>query len=337
MGSKGLNVVGLDIGYSNLKVVAGNSSGEMKKMLRPAGAAPADRFGTRFDGKSQDDFLNVLVDGIPFVAGVSSDRAEMWERSLHAEYSTTQSYKALMYAGLLLSEMSDIDVLVTGLPVSQALVPDRCRQLEAQFVGTHQITPKRSVNVKSVKVIPQPVGGLLDFMNQQEMHGHENDLEIDDDTRVLVVDPGFFSLDWVMVSAGQLIRQSSGTSFNASSVLLEQAAKFIAADFGANPTTENLENAIRNGKNSILVMGQRIELAPYIEKASELLADITITSIQKSLRVEKTSPDIVVVPGGGANFFLKAISEAFPRLKTVVPKESVFSNATGFWLMGAAG
>lgn len=137
MESKGLNVVGLDIDYSNLKVVAGNSNGEMKKMLRPAGAAPADRFGTRFDGKSQDDFLNVLVDGIPFVAGVSSDRAEMWERSLHAEYSTTQSYKALMYGGLLLSEMSEIDVLVTGLPVSQALIPDRCKKLEAQFVGTH--------------------------------------------------------------------------------------------------------------------------------------------------------------------------------------------------------
>lgn len=337
METKGINAVGLDIGYSNLKVVAGNSEGAATKTLRPAGAAPADRFGTRFDGKAQDDFLNVIVDGIPFVAGVSSDRAEMWERSLHAEYSTTPSYKALMYAGLLLSEMTEIDVLVTGLPVSQALIPERCRQLEAQFVGKHQITPKRSVNVKSVKVIPQPVGGLLDFMHQQEVDGHENELEIDNDTRVLVVDPGFFSLDWVMVSGGQLVRQSSGTSFNASSVLLEQAAKFISADHGANPTTENLENAIRNGKTSILVMGQRVELAQYIEKASELLADITITSIQKSLRIEKTSPDIVVVPGGGAKFFHKAIANAFPRLKTVIPKESVFSNATGFWLMGAAG
>lgn len=71
-------------------------------------------------------------------------------------------------------------------------------------------------------------------------------------------------------------------------------------------------------------MGQRIELAPYIEKASDLLADIVITSIQKSLRVEKTLPDIVVFPVGGANFFLKAISDAFPRLKNVVPREYFF-------------
>ncbi len=123
-------------------------------MLCPAGAAPAYRFGTQFDGNSQDDFLNVLVDGVPFVASMSSDGSEMWERSFHADYSTMQSYKALMYAGLLLSEMSEVYVLMTGLPVSQALVPERCKQLEAQFVVTHQITPKRSVNVKSVKVIP---------------------------------------------------------------------------------------------------------------------------------------------------------------------------------------
>lgn len=332
-----MNVLGIDIGYSNLKISAGVAGSNPKSILRPAGAAPAELFGTRVDGKAQDDFLHVLVDGKPFVAGVSSDRAEMWERSLHADYSKSDSYKALMHSGMLLSEMSEIDVLVTGLPVSQALSSERCKELEVQFMGQHQITPKRIVNVKKVKVIPQPVGGLLDFMNQQEVHGHENDLPIDDDTRVLVVDPGFFSLDWVMVTNGQLNRQSSGTTLNASSVLLEQASKLIGLDHGSSPTTENLENAVRQGKTSILLMGQRIDIAPYITKASELLADVTATSIQKSLRIEKTSPDIVVLVGGGAKFFYNAVSQVFPRLKTVIPKDSVFSNSVGYWLMGAHG
>jgi plasmid segregation protein ParM len=219
MESKGLNFVGLDIGYSNLKVVAGNSNGEMKKMLCPAGAAPADSIRHPIRWEVEGRFFECLVDGVPFVASVSSDCAEMWERSFHAEYSTVQSYEAFMYVGLLLSEMSEVYVSITGLLVSQALVPERCKRLEAQFVGTHQITPKRSVNVKSVKVIPQPVGSLLDFTHQQKMHGHENYLEIDGDTRVLVVDPGLLSLDWLMIGDGQLIHQSSGTNFNASSVL----------------------------------------------------------------------------------------------------------------------
>ena len=51
------NDVGIDIGYSNLKLAYGNTDKGMLTTLRPAGAAPADRFGGRFDGKAQDDFL----------------------------------------------------------------------------------------------------------------------------------------------------------------------------------------------------------------------------------------------------------------------------------------
>ena len=118
-----MNIVGLDIGYSNLKLAYGNSEKGMQTAIRPAGAAPADRFGSRFDGKEQDDFLHVLVGDEPFIAGVSSDRAEMWERSLHSEYARTPSYTALFHAGLLLSGMTEVDVLVTGLPVEQRMVP----------------------------------------------------------------------------------------------------------------------------------------------------------------------------------------------------------------------
>ena len=331
-----MNVVGIDIGYSNLKLAYGNTDKGMRTTLRPAGAAPADRFGGRFDGKAQDDFLHVAVDGQPFIAGVSPDRAEMWERSLHADYSKTESYKALFHAGLLLSEMSEIDVLVTGLPVSQYQDEARRKLLEQQFIGKHQITQKRSVNVAQVKVIAQPIGGLFDYVNQQG-DDDNGDLQIDDEARVLVVDPGFFSLDWVLVSNGQLQRQSSGTSVKASSVLLEQAGVMIAEEHGAKPTIETIENAIRNGKGSILLMGQRVELAPYLERASESLSSVTSTSIQKSLRIESMSPDIVVLVGGGAGFFKKTIQEAFPRLKVVSPEQSVLSNARGFWLMGSVG
>lgn len=86
-------------------------------MVRPAGAAPADRFCSRFDGRTQDDFLHLVLNGEPFVAGVSPHRAEMWEWSLYADYANTDSYHVLFNAGLLLSEMKGIELLVTGLPV----------------------------------------------------------------------------------------------------------------------------------------------------------------------------------------------------------------------------
>jgi plasmid segregation protein ParM len=323
-----LNILGIDIGYSNLKIAFGGTGESPKTHLRPAGAAPTDRFGARFDGKAHDDFLHVLVDGQEFVAGVSPDRAEMWSRSLHADYSTSSSYKALFHAGLLLSGMARIDSLVTGLPVSQYLDEDRKKVVATLMQGTHQITPKRSVTVERVKIIPQPVGGLLDYISQEN--------EDVTDARVLVIDPGFFSVDWVVIANNDLHRQSSGTSLNASSIVLEEASRLIAKDHGAAVNTEALENVIRAGKTTVLVFGQRVEIAPYIEQAAKTVGPVVVESIQKSLRTENKAADLVVLVGGGAMFFRDAVQAAFPRLSVITPKEPVFSNARGFWLMGSA-
>ncbi|WP_232504670.1 ParM/StbA family protein [Acidovorax delafieldii] len=275
----------------------------------------------------------MLVGDEPFIAGVSSDRAEMWERSLHADYTGTDSYKALFHAGLLLTSATEIDVLVTGLPVSQYQDESRRKALEKQFTGKRKITPKRTVEAASVKVVAQPIGGLFDMVNQDESQGEDGD--IDEEARILVVDPGFFSLDWVLVSNGEFHRQSSDTSLKASSVLLEQAGLLIAQDYGAKPTVEALENAVRAGITSILMMGQRVDFGPYLKRAGESMSSTIANSIQKSLRNEKMSPDIVVLTGGGADFFRDIIQDAFPRLKVVSPKESVLSNARGFWLLGS--
>jgi plasmid segregation protein ParM len=322
-------ILGIDIGYSNLKLAfAQRGEHPPKTSLLPAGAAPADRVPTRFDGKHQEGLLRTLVDGQEYVAGIPSDRAELWGRSLHSDYPSSPSYKALFHAGLLLSETDHIDVLVTGLPVSQYQEEARRDALVAQMSGTHQVTPKRTITVNKVKVIPQPVGGLLDYAHQTG-----SDL---DEAAVLVVDPGFFSVDWIMVVGSDLRRQSSGTSLNASSVVLEEAAKLIAKDHGASVSTETLENAIRSGKSSVLVLGQRVEIAPYIEQATKAVGPVVVEAIQKSLRTETRSPDLIVLVGGGAEFFRESLKAAFPRLEVAIPKDSVFSNARGFWIMGQA-
>ncbi len=64
--------------------------------------------------------------------------------------------RLFFYAALLMSEQKEIDVLVTGLPVSQYMDVERREALKSRLEGEHQITPKRSVAVKSVVVVPQP-------------------------------------------------------------------------------------------------------------------------------------------------------------------------------------
>ena len=181
-----------------------------------------------------------------------------------------------------------------------------------------------------MKVVAQPVGGLFDMINQDD----EAKPKIDEEARILVIDPGFFSNDWVLIADGQLQMRSSGTSLQASSVVLEQAGILLAEEHGVKPTVESFEKAMREGKSSILVAGQRVAIAPYIEQASNALASITTNSILTSLRAEKMSPDVIVLVGGGTEFFRKGIQEAFPKLEVVSPKQPVLSIARGYWLLG---
>ncbi|HBV20353.1 MAG TPA: hypothetical protein DEF07_01365 [Nitrosomonas sp.] len=319
----------MDVGYSNLKVAYGrNETPSPKTILRPAGAAPEDRFGSRLDGKDSEEFLRVVVNGKKFIAGVSPDRAQMWSRSLHAEYSSSESYQALFKAGLLLAGMEQIDMLVTGLPVLQYLDEQRKKSLINYMTGIHEILPGKIVDIKKVKVVSQPIGGFLDFISRSN-----EDIE---DASILVIDPGFFSVDWVVISNDEIHKHSSGTSLTASSVLLEEASALISKDHGTGISAEMLENAIRQNKTTIMVLGQRIEIAPYLRIARKSIGPVITEEIQKSLRNENKMVDIVVMVGGGATFFMEAVKEAFPRLKILLTQDAVFSNCRGFWMLGAA-
>ncbi len=323
-----MNVLGIDIGYSNLKLAYGQQGSEPKVLLRPAGAAPADRMGEKIGGDGEEDFLRVLVNDVPFVAGISPDRAELWSRELHENYPSTDSYRALFHAGLLLSEFDQIDLVVTGLPVNQYLNPDLRERLSKQMQGEHQITPRRKITVNKVKVVPQPVGGFVDYV-----WSLPDAAEIED-SRVMVVDPGFFSVDWVLIGNGELRRQSCGTSLEASSVILDEAVRLIAEDFGGNIGRERLEHALRNGLAHVRLFGERVEVAPFLKKAADKVGPIVTARLRESLRKENASADMVLLVGGGAGFFENAVKEAFPQLKVSSPDSPVYANARGFWRMG---
>ena len=322
------NILGIDIGYSNLKICAGPANSRPVSHIRPAGAAPIDRVGTRFDGQEARDLLRVRVRGEAFLAGIAPDQANHYSRSLHADYSTSDTYRALFHAGLLLSGMERIDPLITGLPVSQWFDLARRERLGQQLTGRHEIAEGRTVRVERVKVIPQPVGGLLDYISQTNL-----DLE---DARILVVDPGFFSVDWVVIARGDLQRDLSGSSLQASSVVLQEAARLISADCDSPLALEILEHALRHGKSHILMLGQRLELAGYLDRATARIAPAMVGAIQESLRTSGKMPDRVILVGGGADFFRGAVQAAFPRLRVETPQEAVFSNARGYWNLGDA-
>ena len=67
-------VLGVDIGYSNLKLAIGQSGSEPKTIILPAGAGPADRMPERIGGGDDETCLYVSVDNERWAAGVPAGR-----------------------------------------------------------------------------------------------------------------------------------------------------------------------------------------------------------------------------------------------------------------------
>ncbi|CAM5558427.1 ParM/StbA family protein [Eoetvoesiella caeni] len=320
-------VFGLDIGYSNLKCAFGAKGGKVTTKVLPVGAAPLDLLPQQVSGGSAD-VIQLIIDGEKWVAGVEPERLQGWDRELHADYPSTKAYLALFYAALLLSEEKTIDLLVTGLPVNQYKEPGRCEALIDRLKGEHTITPKRTVVVKEVKVVPQPTGAFLDVIhsvNDEEL------LETISEGRTVVIDPGFFSVDWVLLNEGEVRMKTSGTSLKAMSVLLAEIDALIQQDHGAAPGLSRIEKAIRTKKSNLLLLGERISIGPYLTQASEKIAPNALIPMRQSLREEDLNADVVVLAGGGAAAYEAAAKEVFPRSRIVISDNSVLANARGFW------
>lgn len=325
--------LGLDIGYSNLKLVMGESDRPPRQLILPAGAGPASKLPTQLSGGEVDGAIHITLNNEPWVAGVPGNHLENWERELHPDYPATDSYRALFHAALLKTGRDHIDRLVTGLPVSQYLDFNRRDSLMESLRGVHQVNAKRQVMVEEVVVLPQPVGAYMHLLSVSDA----DDIETLEEGLVIVLDPGYFSVDWVAMQGRSLRKGSSGTSHKAMSRVLEEASRLICVDVDSDNASskEALENAVRNGKETVLVFGERIEIKPFLEKAIKAVAPQAMSSLRQAVREEERGADIVLLAGGGGEVFSEVAREAFPRSRIVVPESPVMANARGFWFYGS--
>ncbi len=190
------------------------------------------------------------------------------------------------------------------------------------------MTPKRVIQVESVKVLPQPAGAYMDRVRSGV------DLSVIEEGRVVVIDPGFFSVDWVALDAGEIRYNSSGTSLQAMSVLLETIDKLISFDHGAKVGVDRLEKAMRKGDLTVLLFGNKVDISPYVASAVDKVAPIALTAMRQSMRDESVNADLVLIAGGGAEAYKNAATDIFSRSKIVVPEQPVLANVRGFWFYG---
>jgi len=323
-------ILGMDIGYSNLKIAFGEDSMERPETkILPAGAAPEEFLPFSFMNRKSDGFF-VTVKNELFVAGIEPSLLEGWNRELHGDYPFTPTYRALFYTSLLLTGKKEIDLLVTGLPVNQFLDSSYRQKLMNSLKGVHRITRSgREVKVKNVAVIAQPMGSYLSAYLEEE-----EDKSLVEAT-TLVFDVGFFSVDWVVIDNQNVVKSSSGTSIFATSWLLEKVADLISHDYGSCPGLEKLESALRKDEGKIYVFSEKVNIYPYLQKVIKKYGANIAAELKRALRFQRFDTiSNVVITGGGSEFYREVIEKITPRSRLIFVDDPVTANARGFWYYG---
>jgi len=330
------SVVGLDIGYSNVKMVY-QEGGTKKSVIMPAGAAPTAQFSNNPGGNMAGGAagaakpIQVVIEGESYFAGVEPASLDSWERILGDDYIDSKPYKALFFAALATTGLSEIDHLVTGLPVNHFMDVKYRNRLGKMMEGEHRIAPKKTVTVKKVTVLPQPGGAYYHAINTIDDPEIMERIEFG---RCIVIDPGFYSVDYVTFDEGAIRYGSAGTSLEAMSRILQRVADEIHKDYSTPPQIHNIEKAVRLGRGFIIHMSEKVMLEEYLRRAGYESGSTAIQKLKNTIRLDGVTADVVIIAGGGAEFYREAAKEAFNKARIFIPKEHVHAVADGYFIAG---
>lgn len=343
-----------DIGYSNINVIYGEC-GEKNPIydMMPATATKVNSLSLNISTFKRNDNLKIVkINNEEWVVGISPTKIQDFARQMHKEFTYQDQWMAMLKAVISIPKKSVIDILTIGLPTEQFYEDDRKEKIIKAIEKTHDITDNFQVTVKKVEILPQSVAPWIDLC----AISNEKDLELLKNGRVLVIDPGFYSVDSALFSSGEFFDKSSKTFLWGVSKILEETDEKIHKLHKNKVGIERLEMAIKDNKDiiqliskkiaknealgdedkiSIMAFGQELDITNFLFEAASNVSNNAISSIAQSVRSAGVM-DVVLAAGGGSIFYEKSILNLFPESKFILMEDPVYSIVRGYWFFSQA-
>ena len=316
----------IDLGFGNTKYVTASSMGKVECRHFPSqafytlNAKGIDALG----GKRNT--VCVPVEGVFYEVGPDVELAaeRFRARPLHDGYTETAEYRALMAGALHFMNVDTIDLLVLGLPVAQFMT--KRNSLEKAMTGTFMTGKKSRVLVKRVLVVAQPQGALFDYATHHANHSAVTQ------GKSLVVDAGSRTFDWLTIKGMKVVSNMSHSVPRGVSDMLLAIARKISAEIGEEfDDLEAIDAALRFGK-TLRIYEKEYDLTRY-DPVIQVIAKQAVTSMVS--KMDKTyNVENVVLVGGGAHLFRKAIKRHFSKHTIHEVSDPLHANVRGFQLLG---
>lgn len=331
----------VDVGYGNTKYVTAHAHGEevhcslFPSIAPHAGSTPELGAGVL----QRRNTVIIEANGIRYEVGKEAHLAQdvSHGRILDPTFATSDTYLALIRGAFFYMGVKEVDLLVVGLPVSTW--GEYKDKMQARLVGTHEIPnigraadgaenngETIKVVVKQIQVLPQPLGAFFDYSIRNNLYKDmKNQMN-------LLIDPGFYTTDWLLTHGTKPIESRSGSHSGGMSTIIASIAESVGKKLGTqiNDLTP-IDTAIRTNTKPRF-FGQEFDLTEYLVAAkskSRQFVSVLANKVGSGVDV-----DNIILAGGGAEFFREAIQEKFPKHTIITTKDPVYANVRGFQVAG---
>lgn len=320
-------IASIDVGYGNVKTCKKKDGKLITNSFPSIVTKKNRREGVSAANVSSNDIIDVAVGNVTYLVGPDSinnlsANANITSH-LSGDYIYSSKYQALLKAAIYYLDESEIDYVMTGLPVTNFGNPEERAALKKLIEGEHLFFDGKKVVIKRADVIPQPIGGFIDYFMTSE-----NDMNLKD-VASLTIDIGYFTLDWVAAIGLKMQDNLCGDIKFGMSELVGIYKDLLEHDTGTTIKTPRVDEAMRNNY-TLNINGEPYSFTHLKNEAEELVLD-SIGEIKRKVG-EWSAFDIIVVSGGGAQFFVSPI-ENLSKRKVILSKSGIYSNAKGFYML----
>jgi len=294
-------IIGIDIGFGFTKATDGTTFQVFKSVY---GEAVDFQFKEALlnNKQDQDEYIHIDMDDVSYFVG---DMAERQSSNRQFTLDQTQfianSTKILALAAIsrfVISENQSFKVVV-GLPIGhyrqyKSELADILRQSHHIVISDAQGKRKDVIiNVTEVKVIPQPVGSVMDRLLDEAGRGADKRFSSE---KIGVIDVGFRTSDYTISDKARYSERGSLTTKNGISKAFETIANKLQDSCGVNVELYRLFDAVETG--SIKIRGKGYDLRKITQTAFQQLAS-NIASDANRIWSDDWDIDSIMITGGG--------------------------------------
>ena len=316
----------VDVGSGNTKFVTGVAGAEIRCASFPSVAYPSSGETPHWPASERRRTVCIPVGRLFYEVGPDVGLAADTFRAkqLHDEYTESPEYLALLRGALSMMRVPHIDLLIVGLPV--ALFMLKKAALEKAMVGSHEVGGGKVVTVAKAMAVAQPQGALVHYAAE-----HEKMATIGTE-QSLVIDPGSRTFDWLVTRGMRLVQKQSHSINRGMSDVLRLLAAEISKDIGTPYRDyDAIDLALRTGTAPVIFQ-RPYDMKKHLPLA-ESVAQQAVSTMRQWIETPESLQNIILV-GGGAFLFKKAVKVAFPKHRIHEVKEPMFANVRGFQLAG---